>query len=358
MTEVTDKVIKGSSDLFQGTVNAGEGLLKGTAQAGEGLLKGTADMGIGLVKDTGRLAKHTVKRTGKIAKRLFKGDIKGTLGSSGKLVTGTFQEIVDDIEGTIDTGLANQYVSTTLKVLLAFYAAFAAPHLPRSIARLLDNTIVRILIAVVIIYLATKDPSLAILVALAFVLSLQTANKYKLIDTSRSISVPGKLTWLPSQQTGHPASTPYHHSTSPEDHLPTQAELSGPSRNIGNNTVQANGISSYNTMEHFTDEPGNLPEESRYASPQSVEAENMFTQHTLSGDAEQSIKHAPTTHTGDVSMEDLPNQNQTSYTEIQNNRVPGANQSSCVQSWSNENCPQGLNVPGGFDNRCGEHSPF
>jgi hypothetical protein len=387
MTEVTDKVIKGSSDLLRntaktgegllrGTAKTGEGLLRGTAKTGEGLLKGTADLGLGLAKDTGKLAKNTFKRTGKIAKRLLKGDIKGTIGSSGELVTGTFKEVVDDIEGTINTGLDNKYVSTTLKVLLAFYAAFAAPNLPRSIASLLDHTVVRILIAVLIVFLATKDASLAILVALAFVLSLQTANKYKLIDTSRSVSVPGKLTWLPSQQGSHhqlphPSNAESHHT---HNLHPVTNELPSSGHHIGDNRETAHGISRYNTTEHFTDsevQPNNLTDNllhntaehhlandhATHAPAHLVTDESTLTQHHLTGHSQEASSHHPP-HPEHVNMEHLPEQHETNYSAIQNNRIPGANQSSCAQSWSNENCPQGLNVPGGFDNKCGDHASF
>ena len=339
----------------------------------------------------------------------------GTLKSSGKLVTGTFNEIVDDIEGTLETGISNKYVSTTLKVLLAFYAAFAAPHLPRSVASLLDHTVVRILIAVLIVYLATKDASLAILVALAFVLSLQTANKYKVIDTSRSVSVPGKLSWLPSQQAGHPghsAGIPQPHSFSETNHahvnLPTPQhhQVPQPSATLGSNIV------GHHTTEHFTD--GAAPSNhlsghtdqghqehhhdhdngSIHAPVHAVSSESMFTHHALPEHAQaQAQEHAKAhaqapahahaqepahahahahaqapahvatehhqpPHPESVSMEHMPTQHTTEYADIQNNRVPGANQGSCTQSWSNENCPQGLNEPGGFDSNCGKQASF
>lgn len=474
MTEVTDKVIKGSANLLKGTANVGTGLLKDTANVGKGLLrgtagfgkdllqgtadvgtgllndtaglgkniinqsakaskglfketldtgtgfiKGTADAGLGLVKDTGRLASNTVKRTGKVASRLLKGDIKGTLTSSGKLVTGTFNEIVDDIEGTLDTGLSNKYVSTTLKVLLAFYAAFAAPNLPRSVASLLDHTVVRILIAILIVFVATKDASLAILVSLAFVLSLQTANKYKLIDTSRSISVPGKLSWLPSQQGGGGVPLPHHHQESQhaEVSLPTHPVMEGqlPSVNIGTNDVNSQGIARHQATEHFTGAPiqpsdpnenyqeaihpgsghqgpvhheavhqGAIHTEAAHpgivqpdavhtlAPAHHVEAESMFSHHPLPEHAVTTHQQPhPSPHVGSehaqlsgvplpehVSMEHLPQHHATEYADIQTNRVPGANQSSCTQSWSNENCPQGLNDPSGFGGGCDGPASF
>lgn len=57
------------------------------------------------------------------------------------------------------------------------YAAFVASNLPANVATLFDNTIVRLVVVLLILALATCDPASAILLTIGFVLSIQTANK-------------------------------------------------------------------------------------------------------------------------------------------------------------------------------------
>ena len=106
---------------------------------------------------------------------------------------------IKETEKILNKGLGNPYINTTLKVCIGLYAALAAPQLPPSIILLLDNTIVRVIWAFLIIFLALGDPGIALMVAVAFIVTLQLANKYKLIDSSLSVSESGRNTsWLPS----------------------------------------------------------------------------------------------------------------------------------------------------------------
>jgi len=112
------------------------------------------------------------------------------------------QTIVKDVISTSETvlnrGLDNVYISTTIKVLIGLYAAFAAPKLPPTLVSLMDNVLVRIGFAFVIVLTATRDPSIALMIAIAFIITLQTANKFRLMGTELSVSAPGQSSWLPS----------------------------------------------------------------------------------------------------------------------------------------------------------------
>jgi len=123
---------------------------------------------------------------------------------------------IDDVEGNVEGFFDNIYVSTIIKAILVIYAAYAAPRLSRSNAQIFDSSLVRILIAAIIVYVATKDATIAILVSLGFILSLQTAHHYKVKDTSNSVSQEGGLSWLGnskagrhSPQVGHSLYSPY-----------------------------------------------------------------------------------------------------------------------------------------------------
>jgi hypothetical protein len=98
--------------------------------------------------------------------------------------------------------MSNSYFYVTLRVFLVLYAAFAAPALPKTVALLMDSTIVRILFAVVIVYVSIDDPLSGILLAIAFIITLQTANKFKLYNSSESVLSPHGISWLPSAKQG------------------------------------------------------------------------------------------------------------------------------------------------------------
>jgi hypothetical protein len=102
------------------------------------------------------------------------------------------------VEKLLDNALSNIYINTSLKVFLGLYAALAAPRLPKMIADLFENTLFRIFVAFVIVLLATKDEGLALMVAIAFIVSLFAINKNQLLATELSTSLPDELSWLPS----------------------------------------------------------------------------------------------------------------------------------------------------------------
>lgn len=110
--------------------------------------------------------------------------------------------VLDKTETSLSKMLDNPYVSVSLKVFLGLYAAFAAPQLPKNLALLLDSTLVRVIFAALIVYTSLRDPVTAILIAIVFVVTLQTAARYRLYDTSESVLAPGGISWLPSAKQG------------------------------------------------------------------------------------------------------------------------------------------------------------
>ena len=76
-----------------------------------------------------------------------------------------FKEVFGNFEKVLNRTLDNQNINITIKILLGLYAALAAPKLPPSLANLIDNTFSRIGFAFIIVYMATRDPGIAILVA-------------------------------------------------------------------------------------------------------------------------------------------------------------------------------------------------
>ena len=107
-------------------------------------------------------------------------------------------EAMASLETNFNRGLDNVYINTALKIFLVLYAALAAPKLPISLTILFDNIFVRIGFAFMIVFMSLRDPGLAIMIAIAFIVTMQTATKNKLINSSLSTAEDGELSWLPS----------------------------------------------------------------------------------------------------------------------------------------------------------------
>jgi hypothetical protein len=113
------------------------------------------------------------------------------------------QSVINNSELNLKTLLSNPYAKVSLRVFLCIYAAFAAPNLPKNLALFLDSTVIRIIFASLIIYMGYKeDPLTALLLAIIFVITLQTADKHKIYDTSLSITNEEGISWLPSAKEG------------------------------------------------------------------------------------------------------------------------------------------------------------
>lgn len=74
--------------------------------------------------------------------------------------------------------LDNKYVSACLTIILIVYASLAAPKLPENVARLFDNSVFKLVLFFLIVYLAKHDATLAIIAAVAVLVSLMTLNKW------------------------------------------------------------------------------------------------------------------------------------------------------------------------------------
>ena len=66
----------------------------------------------------------------------------------------------------------NKYVSTGITIGLGLYAALLGPNLPKFVKDLFNNTLFRILVLFLVVVRGNKDPQMAIMIAVAFVLTL------------------------------------------------------------------------------------------------------------------------------------------------------------------------------------------
>lgn len=74
-----------------------------------------------------------------------------------------------------DLGIkSNPYATAIIAIFTIAYAAIVAPKLPRPIAKLMDYTVVRIIILFLIAYMANSNPTAALMIAIAFLVSMNT----------------------------------------------------------------------------------------------------------------------------------------------------------------------------------------
>lgn len=225
------------------------------------------------------------------------------------------KDLVLTAETVLNRSLDNVYISTTLKVLIGLYAAFAAPKLPPSLVDLMDNIVVRIAFAFIIVLTATRDAGMALMIAIAFIVTLQTANKYRLINTDLSVAAAGQSSWLPSAK---------RESFEGGDGPDSEEEEEGGETPPPAPEEENDGKEFYrnNNSPFFT---GRRREDFQIMGASllsdNLGDENLFTS------ADQ-------------------------FVDAQDNTVPGANQTSCQSTHANQHCTQGLsqNTPEGVSN--------
>ncbi|MEX0597792.1 MAG: hypothetical protein WD512_14970, partial [Candidatus Paceibacterota bacterium] len=92
------------------------------------------------------------------------------------------QEYLDTLNYGLQDGLSNPYVASLVKIFFIMYAGMLAPKLPGAVAKLFDYTVFKILVLALILYINNFSPDVAILMAVAFFISLQTLSRIKLFD--------------------------------------------------------------------------------------------------------------------------------------------------------------------------------
>ena len=88
-------------------------------------------------------------------------------------------EISNNIRDAVNSNqvLNNEFVRTFLFVATAAYAFYVAPKLPNFILDLFNYTIFKVLMMFLILATGTKNPALALMIAIAFWVSVSLATK-------------------------------------------------------------------------------------------------------------------------------------------------------------------------------------
>lgn len=82
-----------------------------------------------------------------------------------------------DLSKQLDAIFGNKTFSTVISLILALYAGLAAPALPNSVILFFDTWFGKILFMFLIGYVASRNVQVALMIAVAFVITLHIANK-------------------------------------------------------------------------------------------------------------------------------------------------------------------------------------
>ena len=91
--------------------------------------------------------------------------------------------------------LDNKYVSSVLTLLVVLYATFLRPELPENIKNvikmLFDNTIFRIFVLFLVVAMGNHNPALALIIAVAFVLTMDQIYRWNSDEAFQNINREG-----------------------------------------------------------------------------------------------------------------------------------------------------------------------
>lgn len=89
---------------------------------------------------------------------------------------------MDILDSALSSIFKNKYSSTIVTIFLIAYASLARPKLPNFITNLFENPIFRVFILSLIVYRGNKNPTLSILIAMGFVVTMNIISKQKIFD--------------------------------------------------------------------------------------------------------------------------------------------------------------------------------
>jgi hypothetical protein len=100
------------------------------------------------------------------------------------------EKALDNISKTLSNSLNFLEIPTIRWLLIAalvLYSSAVVPNLSMEIARIFDHVLVKLLFVLLIVYVSCKDTTLAILLVLAYVLSIQMLSRGQLEGASNAV---------------------------------------------------------------------------------------------------------------------------------------------------------------------------
>ena len=93
------------------------------------------------------------------------------------------KSMMSTVSAKTDAVFQNKYVLAVVKIVIIFYASILAPKLPEQAVTVLQSTPAKIIAVAIIAYLAMKDIQMAILLACAFVLSINVISGRGILES-------------------------------------------------------------------------------------------------------------------------------------------------------------------------------
>lgn len=111
------------------------------------------------------------------------GKSKEFVGNSTKFVGKSTKFVGKYINLTkVKEWLGNPYVAGVIGILAVAYGGLMAPKLPQSIAKWFANPVFKMIFIFMILFAHKINPVLSIVLALAFIISIQTMIRYQVVD--------------------------------------------------------------------------------------------------------------------------------------------------------------------------------
>jgi hypothetical protein len=104
------------------------------------------------------------------------------MANIGNQLSETYESINNFTNKKLSFLNTNVYLAPVLGVLLVLYASLAAPKLPKSIVKLFDNMIVKLVFIFLLCYTSTHSPISAIVISVCILLSIQMLAYYESSD--------------------------------------------------------------------------------------------------------------------------------------------------------------------------------
>ena len=81
-------------------------------------------------------------------------------------------DILDNINKELDSQIKNPYIIGLLNVVMVLYAGLVAPELPQIVKVIFNHTVGKIMFIAMIAFVANKNPSISIMLAVVFIVTM------------------------------------------------------------------------------------------------------------------------------------------------------------------------------------------
>ena len=142
----------------------------------------------------------------------------------------------------------NKYVTTGITILLGLYLAMLGPNLPKVVRDLFNNTLFRITVLFLILVKGNNNPSLSIMIAAGFILTLDYIH---VMETKEAFQAVNNM----SNDDDEPMTT-YYDNPEAVQHFESMTNLNGEPASVTNYNDQSEDVvQHFEPMTNYNGEP-------------------------------------------------------------------------------------------------------